>query len=128
MMIFRKMARVVSIFVITGMLGLGFHTAAHGAIVGTGATINAEKTQQLRDLLARDDVQTQLVTLGVDPTEAMARVNSMTDDEITALTGNLENLPAGGDALGTLALIFIVLLITDILGYTDIFPFVKSKK
>jgi hypothetical protein len=43
----------------------------------------------------------------------------------------MDQLPAGGDAVGVLIgaslFVFIVLLITDILGFTDVFPFVKSR-
>ena len=43
---------------------------------------------------------------------------------------SIDPLPAGGDALGVILgvalIVFLVLLITDIMGYTDIFPFVKK--
>jgi hypothetical protein len=66
---------------------------------------------------------------GVDPLEAQARVASLSDAEAVRLAGQVEHLPAGGNAIGVIVgaavLVFIVLLITDILGYTDVFPFVK---
>ena len=57
----------------------------------------------------------------------------MAQAEYTALEARLEvqklnELPAGGDLVSTIALIFLVLLFTDIMGWTDIFPFVKGKK
>ena len=82
--------------------------------------------------LNRSEVQKHLVAWGVNPEEANTRVDSLTDQEIDKIATQIDQLPAGGDALGTIVgaalLIFIVLLITDILGFTDVFPFVKSNK
>jgi hypothetical protein len=62
--------------------------------------------------------------------EAKARINSLTESEIVSLADQIETAPAGGGAVGIIVgaavLAFIVLLITDILGYTDVFPFVKK--
>lgn len=125
---FRKMSRTVSLVVITAFLGLGLHLPAQAAIVGTDATIHASQNSQAHDLLARQDVRDQLVQMGVNPDDALARINSMSEQEIAALNGKLNELPAGGDIVSTVALIFLVLLFTDIMGWTDIFPFVKGKK
>ena len=80
----------------------------------------------------RSEVHKHLLAWGVNPEEAKARVDSLTDQEIDKIATQIDQLPAGGDALGTIVgaalLIFIVLLITDILGFTDVFPFVKSNK
>ena len=63
---------------------------------------------------------------GVNPADAKARVASLTDDEAAQLASKIDNLPAGGDGvgalIGALLIIFIVLLITDILGVTHVFP------
>jgi len=125
---FRKMSRTVSLIVITAFLGLGLQLPATAAIVGTDATIHANQQSQAHDLLARQDVRDQLIKMGVDPNEALDRINAMSDREIVALNGKLSELPAGGDIVSTIALIFLVLLFTDIMGWTDIFPFVKGKK
>ena len=39
-----------------------------------------------------------------------------------------DELPAGGDLLGAAVLIFLVLLFTDIMGYTKVFPFTRSAR
>ena len=62
----------------------------------------------------------------MNPTEATARVATLTDAEIASLNQKLDELPAGGEILGILLTIFIVLLITDILGFTKVFPFTRS--
>jgi hypothetical protein len=62
---------------------------------------------------------------GVDANAAISRVDAMTDSEVQTVATQLDKLPAGGDFLGTVVLVFFVLLITDILGLTKIFPFTR---
>ena len=105
------------------------------AMIGTESVINTDRAQNAREylksLLARKDVRNALVSQGIDPLEAKNRIDSLSDEEATLVSDQLQELPAGGDfftALLIVALIvFLVLLVTDITGYTDIFPFVKSK-
>ena len=71
-------------------------------------------------------MRAELQSLGVEPGAALARVNALSDEEVAALTGRLDQLPAGGTDVLTVALIvFLVLLFTDIMGYTKIFPFTR---
>jgi len=110
------------------------HKSAFAAMIGTETVLDATRSQEARDylnrILAREDVRASLVAQGIDPLEAKARVESLSDAEVVNLADQIEELPAGGSALGiivgALLIVFIVLLITDILGYTDIFPFVKK--
>jgi hypothetical protein len=82
-------------------------------------------------VLSRDDVTAVLVSQGIAVQEALARVDGLSDTELIALADRMESLPAGGSSLGIIVtasvVIFIVLLVTDIMGYTDIFPFVKKR-
>jgi len=131
MQMFRRLAKPVSYALITGVLALSLHgPAARAAMVTTDQIVSAQQSQQDRakvhTLLAREDVKQALSARGVSTTDIQARVEAMTDQEVQALSSKLDRLPAGGDALGVLALIFIILLITDALGITDIFPFVKK--
>jgi len=81
------------------------------------------------NILDREDVLVQLKAHGVSPADVKARVAAMTDDEVAQLAGQLDSLPAGSsDVLGFILVVFIILLITDILGFTHIFPFTKSVK
>jgi len=106
------------------------------AMVPTEATIYKIKIQDARDhlktLISRDDIKNALISQGIDPMEAKARVDSLSDSEVIEVADKIEQLPAGGGALGAViaasVIVFLVLLITDILGYTDVFPFVKSQK
>jgi len=126
----RKSGRSLVYLLALATLLLGFNQAAMAGIVTTNTIVNAQQAQhdraQLRSLLARKDVRKQLESYGVNPQQAIARVDTMTDREVHALAGKVGKAPAGGDVLGVAVFIFLVLLITDILGYTDIFPFVKK--
>lgn len=88
------------------------------------------KREQLTRFLSRDDVTEMLISLGVDREEALQRVAHLTEADIQKLTGQLEALPAGGDGLSTVVsavlLVFFVLLLTDILGLTKVFPFTRA--
>jgi hypothetical protein len=88
--------------------------------------------KSINSFLDRSEVQNYLVAWGVSPEEAKARIDSLTDEEIENIASRIDRLPAGGDGLGTIVgaalLIFIILLITDILGFTDVFSFVRSNK
>ena len=97
------------------------------AMVGTEAilvnqdTLNAR--DQLRSFLDREDIQSRLTARGIDPAEAQARVDSLSDTEVMQIADKIDQLPAGGSFWGTvlyLAIIaFIVLLVLELLGYTD---------
>lgn len=81
----------------------------------------------LAAMLARDDVAAALRAQGVDPAAVQARVDALTDEEAQALAGRLADAPAGGsDVLGTIVFIFVLLLVTDILGFTKVFPFTRA--
>ena len=87
-------------------------------------------SKSINTFLDRSEIQKYLVDWGVSPEEAKARIDSLTDEEIENIASRIDRLPAGGDGLGTIVgaalLIFIILLITDILGFTDVFSFVKK--
>lgn len=126
----RRLTKPVSHLVVLGLLALSLHLpAANAALVGTEAVVSATRAQQDRERLAqtlnRTEVQQQLVARGVDPGQVQARLDSLTDEEVQTLAAKMDELPAGGDALGVLVFIFLVLLFTDIMGFTNIFPFVK---
>ena len=104
------------------------------AMISTEQVLNTGQSNPDRErliaFLEREDVQKQLVSWGLDKEMAKARVNSLTDEEVSQAVQRMDQLPAGGDGLGIIigavVLIFLVLLVTDILGYTDIFKFVKK--
>ena len=98
------------------------------AMVGTEAILVNQDTQNARDrlrsFLDREAVQSQLTARGIDPAEAQARVDSLSDSEVMQISDKIDQLPAGGSFWGTvlyLAIIaVIVLLVLELLGYTDL--------
>ena len=126
----RYTVRGVSGGVLMSLTMMGLQTPAYAGMVGTGAVINQQQSMldrgQLLSALSRDDVRKQLIAMGVDPKAAQERVTALSDDELRSVAGRVQSLPAGGDILGVAVFIFLVLLVTDILGYTDVFPFVKK--
>jgi hypothetical protein len=119
--VIRAFKRFLSSLLIVCLAGLGL--PAHAGMLPTDAG-----RAGIFSLLDREDVQAQLQAHGVRPADVKARVAAMTDDEAARLAGQLESLPAGGaDALAIILAVFIILIITDILGVTKIFPF-SSKK
>jgi hypothetical protein len=87
--------------------------------------VASAERERIASFLEREDVRQQLLAQGVSPTQAKARVAALTDEEARQLAGQVDSLPAGGDILGVLLTVFLVLLITDILGFTKIFPFTR---
>lgn len=113
------------------LLTLSMHMpAAHAALIGTDSVVRAEQAQhdraRLESLLNREEVKQHLLQQGVDAADVKARIDALSDSEVQTLAQRIDQLPAGGDALGVLVFLFVLLLITDILGLTDIFPFVKK--
>ena len=100
-----------------------------GDLVSTQAAISAERAdadrERIHDILARDDVQAQLVAQGVDLAEVEARVAALSDQEARQMADQLEEMPAGASVVGALFAVFVILLVTDILGLTNVFPFTR---
>lgn len=126
---FRLHAKLATNIAAACMLVLSVYTpAAHAGIVGTEALLNAEQNRAtVNAFLAHEDVRGKLAALGVDPAQASLRTDALTDSEVQALADRINAMPAGGDAIGAIVFVFLVLLVTDLLGLTDVFPFVKKK-
>lgn len=97
----------------------------HAVIVSTEqAIVMTERdavVERVTAALQRDEVREQLVALGVDPDQAVERVNGLTADELAAIDGQLADLPAGGSLLGVLGILLVVLIILDLVGVTNVF-------
>jgi hypothetical protein len=127
-----KSRRIVSWVLAVCVTGTGFMQTAQATLIGTEqvARAEAQRTQtadhaRALELLQRAEVADALAARGVDVQAARDRVASLTDDEASRLAYALDHAPAGGDVLGTIIFIFVLLLITDILGFTRIFPFTR---
>ena len=108
---------------------------AQAALVGTADILSTREDalarQKVMHFLERQDVVKHLQAWGVGADEARSRVNAMTPDEIRTLSHKIDQMPAGGDVLGFIVgaavVTFVVLVITDIMGVTDIFTFIKKR-
>lgn len=131
MMNLRNLRRV-SLSMIACLITLMLPVApVQAAMIGSEQVIStaqvAQDRERVRVFMQREDVRQALGQQGVNADEALARVDAMTDDEVTLVAGKIDQLPAGGNGLvGALVFIFIVLLITDILGLTKVFPFTRA--
>jgi hypothetical protein len=108
------------------LVAISFTATSQAAMIPTPS----ERDGLLR-ILDRAEVQAQLQAYGLSVEQARSRVATLSDAEAAQLTAQIESLPAGGDVgavLGLLVFVFLVLLITDILGFTKIFPFTKPIK
>jgi hypothetical protein len=112
----------------------GFVQTAGATLVTTeqvaesvGVRSATAEREHLNATLARADVAAGLAERGVSVDQARARVAALTDDEVATVSHTIDTAPAGAsDVLGVIVTIFVVLLITDILGFTKIFPFTRS--
>lgn len=126
--------RWTSRMVILSMLSMGLPLQpAFASIVETDQAVSHELAGQdrarINAFIDREDVLAQLQKQGVTAGEAKARVNALTDEETHKIAGKLDQLPAGGSGiLEVLLTVFIILLITDILGFTKVFSFTRSAR
>ena len=137
MKIIRKNIGLISLFMAIIMLLIATpYQPLLAAMVPTEATIYKNKVQDRRDhlktFISRKDIKNAMISQGIDPDEAKTRVDSLSDSEVIEVAEKVEQLPVGGGPFGAIIgaalIVFLVLLLTDILGYTDVFPFVKSQK
>jgi hypothetical protein len=126
----KALQRTIATILIVSTISLGIPLNAQAAIVSSNAALTEVASTANRDkvqaFLARADVAQGLQERGLSAVDASARVNAMTDREVADLAGRIDQAPAGGEILGVLFTVFIVLLVTDILGLTKVFPFTRS--
>jgi hypothetical protein len=107
------------------LLNLSSPPVAQAALVGTLQAVESGTRSldlaKVNAALARDQVRDQMVALGVDPTAVDARVARLTDSELRALAERMDQMPAGGDALAVIGIVFVVLIILELVGVIDIF-------
>ena len=110
------------------LLALAPLIPAQAAIIGNQQIINQGESQQTRSslhqLIEQQSARQQLQAWGVDPGQIQNRINSLTDSELARINQQLDMHNAGGGVLGILLIIFVVFVITDVIGATDIFPFI----
>lgn len=104
----------------------------HAALVGTDqivAEIDGTPRARVNAFLSRADVRAALEARGIAPQEAEQRVAALSDAEVANIAGRIDSLPAGqgaGPIIGAIVLVFLVLLLTDLLGLTSVYGFTKK--
>lgn len=105
------------------MMLVGF--PAHAGMIGTeqavAASARAENLAAVQSFMARQDVRAQLESWGVESAQATDRVAQLSDAELQQIAMNIESQPAGGGALVIIGVVFLVLLILELVGVTNIF-------
>ena len=125
----KSIQKYISILLSITLMSMSF-TSAQAAMISNDLVINqvqhSSARTELLQTINRADVKEQLLNLGVKAEDIESRVKLMTHEEIAQLNQQINELPAGGSSLlGVLLIIFIVFVITDVIGATDIFPFIK---
>jgi hypothetical protein len=118
---------------ISSVMFAGLSQTANAAIITTEQVVTVAAAAQNRATVVaafeRADLQAELQSMGINTGDARARVAAMTDAETATMAKQIDALPAGGDGIiGTLVFLFVLLLVTDILGLTKVFPFTRSMR
>lgn len=116
---------VVMPLLVVALVFPGFSGPAMAGVITTqdalSAEVRASKETQVRGAFAREDVRQAMQRMGVDPGDAEGRIASLSDAELIQLQGQLDRLPAGGDALVVVGVVFVVLLILELVGVINVF-------
>lgn len=119
----RFLALTLSLLLILAPMG-----QAQAAIIANAQLMDQVQLTNDKEVLLqtinRVEVQQQLLDLGVSSADIESRVNQMTQQEIAQLNQQINELPAGSGVLGFILVIFIVFVITDVIGATNIFSFI----
>jgi hypothetical protein len=117
--------RFVASILCVAVLNLGSPLVAQAGVIGTLQAVESQNRAAdlvtVNSALARQQVRAQLGAMGVDAAQVDSRIAAMTDAELRSLAGEIENLPAGADALAIIGIVFLVLLILESVGVIDIF-------
>lgn len=133
----KNVLKPVSLFLVFSFLLLDLSVqTANAKMVDTNAVIAVQQETVNRErvaaFLGREDVQKVMIQQGVDPAEAQQRVASLSPSELTKMANSMDQLPAGsggaGAIVGAVVFVFVVLLVTDLLGLTHVFPFVNAQR
>jgi hypothetical protein len=124
--------RLIATILIPCVTLVGMPLSAQASIVSTEQAMATPAGDASRErvtaFLSRDDVRAQLQNQGVSADDAVARVQAMSDAEVAQLAQRVDQAPAGAGVVGVLFTVFVILLVTDILGFTKVFPFTRAIK
>jgi len=118
--------KLVVALMVCNILFLGLTPAAEARLIGTQEALQKtqreEQLTRINSVLLRNEVQEQMVAYGVEPKDVKDRLAVLTDEELRQLANRLQDMPAGGDSvLAVVGIIFVVLIILELVGVTNIF-------
>ncbi len=127
---FSTLQKTLARFLVAMMVLVGFQSAVQAAMVTTSQLVASESQQmdrtQVLALLDKQEAIDALTNLGIDTASVEDRVNNMTAEELQAFNQQVEDMQAGGSSLvGVVVLVFVILIVLDLLGTTNIFPAIK---
>lgn len=124
----QKIIRSLGLSVLIALGVVSFSMPAQAAMVGTAQIVGDSVSQTFDQKTIRQKrewIQTQLEKGGVSRTDSVLRVSSMSDSQVLQIHQRMDETPAGAGAAGAVLFVFVVLAITDLMGATDIFPFIR---
>ena len=128
----KRFQRILAVILSLSLVNVTMIQTAHAGLVSTEevarvtAAPGAESGHaRLAAALSRDEVRAALENQGIAPALAKERIAALTDEEAGRLADQINSAPAGG-IIGAILLVFFVLLVTDILGLTKVYPFTRS--
>ncbi len=122
------MKRVMTMLVCVSLVS-SYSAAGWAGVVSTGQMLQQQAGAERASLvsaLERDEVRQRLIELGVDPEQAKLRIAALDDEQIGEIQANLDALPAAAGVLEVVVAVLVVLVILDLVGVTNIFPFIHS--
>jgi len=121
-----NLRRIFTLLTLGVFLNVTFLAPAMAGMVTSSELSSAAQVEQLRDeirtVIARDDIRSHLLDNGVSPDDINDRINTMTGSEVLAMHAQLDSLPAGEGFLGGVIAIIVIFILLDLAGVTDVFP------
>ncbi|PKM21890.1 MAG: hypothetical protein CVV10_07085 [Gammaproteobacteria bacterium HGW-Gammaproteobacteria-14] len=123
-------SRTMSLFVTLCFLSVQLWLPAHAALMSSSQAIaeqhRVDQQARIIETFQRDELATLLGKHGVDSQQLGQRLDRLTDQEIAKLAAEIDQLPAGEGVLGVVLAVFLILILLDLLGVTNIFPAIQS--
>jgi Flp pilus assembly protein TadB len=113
-MLNRSFFKVLSLYLVFAMVLISFPAQGWAMFIPAGQS-TAERQADMKTIqktLEAAVVKQRLMDFGLSPQEAMARINTLSDEQIHKFASQLDSLQAGGDdGLGLLIFLLVVAIV-----------------